>query len=505
MMAISMEPILALSITLPAPGSRHLLRDLHRQLQSAIIDGRLRAGLRLPPTRNLAAALGISRNTTVAAYDLLLSEGYLVARPGAGTYVADALSRRVARQAAPDVAARPATERPQPDRRLVSFWRDNPPVFDARRGPPMRFDFQLGLPDRSQFPQHLWRRLATRSLQQFGRASVRYDNPAGSPELRAAIARHVAFTRAVACEADDIIVTAGAQQAFDLLARILVTPQATTVALEDPGYPPLRYVMAAAGARLVGVPVDDEGLQVTAIPKAASIICVTPSHQFPLGAVLSLRRRSALLDLARSRNAVIIEDDYDSEFRFDGQPLDALQTLDRHGLVFYVGTFSKSLFPELRIGYVVAPAWARPALMAAKQLVDWHNPLLLQNTLAAFIADGHLARHVRKMRRVYAGRRAQLLEALTRFGGERLQPIPAMAGLHLAARLSGRPAAVSEPADQRIATAARALGLRCDSASRYRLTAGRGVARDAGALVFGYGQIEQAAIAPAIKRLAKLL
>ncbi len=279
------------------------------------------------------------------------------------------------------------------------------------------------------------------------------------------------------------------------------------VAVEDPGYPPLRHVFAAAGARLVGVPVDDEGMSVAAIPKAAGIICVTPSHQFPLGAVLSLRRRSALLDLARSRNAIIIEDDYDSEFRFDGQPLDALQTLDRHGAVFYVGTFSKSLFPELRLGYVVVPAWARPALLAAKQLIDWHSPLLLQNTLADFIAEGHLARHVRKMRRIYAGRRAALLDALARHAGARLQPIPAMAGLHLAARLTDQPAAKSgEPADQRLAAAARDLGLRFDYANRYRLTATEGSnKREAGALIFGYGQIEEDAIAPAIKRLAKLL
>lgn len=511
-----MEPILALAITLPEPGSRQLLRDLHRQLRLAIIDGRLRAGLRLPATRNLATALGISRNTVVAAYDLLLSEGYLVARPGAGTYVAAALERPaprqgVVRKSVGNAAAAAPSAGVKPDARLAPFWRQDPPVFDARRGRAMRFDFQLGIPDRRHFPQHIWRRLSTRALQRFGRELVSYRAPAGLGSLREAIARHVAFTRAVACEAEDVIVTAGAQQAFDLLARILVKPgsrdnhQATLVAVEEPGYPPLRHAFAAAGGRLAGVPVDDEGMLVSAIPKAAEIICVTPSHQFPLGAALSLRRRAALLELARARQAVVIEDDYDSEFRFGGQPLDALQTLDRQGCVFYVGTFSKSLFPELRLGYVVAPAWARQALLAAKQLSDWHSPVLLQETLAAFIAEGHLARHVRKMRRIYAERRSALLQALAAHCPERLAPIPGLAGLHLAARLlvPKKGQGIMSGA-QRLAATAREQELRFDYAGRYCLTE-RGSQAAPAALVFGYGQIEAADMAPAIKRLAKLL
>ncbi|WP_329955905.1 PLP-dependent aminotransferase family protein [Cupriavidus necator] len=224
-------------------------------------------------------------------------------------------------------------------------------------------------------------------------------------QLREAIASHVSFARAVACGADDVVVTSGAQQAFDLIARVLVTPGKTVVAVEDPGYPPLRHAFAAAGARLVPVPVDDEGMQVDQLPAGARVICVTPSHQFPLGATLSLARRRALLAFARRHGAVVVEDDYDGEFRHGGRPLDALQTLDQDQLVWYVGTFSRSLFPGLRLGYAVVPPWARDAVVAAGQYTDWHSALLAQDTLAAFMAEGHLARHIRKMRAAYTGRR----------------------------------------------------------------------------------------------------
>ena len=210
----------------------------------------------------------------------------------------------------------------------------------------------------------------------------------------------MSFTRAVAARPEDVVVTTGAQQAFDLLARILVTPGRTLVALEDPGYPPLRAAFRAAGARLVPVPVDAEGLVVARVPRAAGIVCVTPSHQFPLGTAMSIERRTALLALAQARGLVVIEDDYDSEFRFGGRPLEALQTLDRSASVFYVGTFSKSLSPLLRTGFVVAPPWARDALVAAKRASDGENPPLPQEALALLIAEGHLARHVRRMRRV---------------------------------------------------------------------------------------------------------
>lgn len=477
-----MEPIFDLALDLPPRGARTLLRALHQQLRAAIVDGRLRAGLRLPATRALATHLGVSRNTVIAAYDLLLAEGYVEGRTGAGTFVADL---RPAHPAAPpaDTAA---------DARLAAPWRGvRPPTPVAAT--PFRFDFLSGFPDTAAFPFDVWRRLTARAARQLSRRRVAEGDPAGEASLRDAISRHVSFARAVACVADDIVVTAGARQAVDLLARILVTPGETEVALEDPGYPPVRHAFQAAGARIVAVPVDEEGLVVERLPPGAHIICVTPSHQFPLGVVLSARRRAALLDFARTTSAVVIEDDYDSELRHEGRPLDALQTLDRSGSVFYVGTFSKSLFPALRLGFVAAPPWARDALVAARQLTDWHGPVIAQATLADFIDDGHLARHIRRMRRIYAERHAALERALTGHLGHRLRPLRSVAGVHLAATLTAPGDATA------LVAAAAARGIRLEDIARYAARA------DAPpGLVLGYGLIEADAIDPAIRELATL-
>jgi GntR family transcriptional regulator/MocR family aminotransferase len=357
-----------------------------------------------------------------------------------------------------------------------------------------RFDFSVGIPDWENFPFALWRRLAARALRAESRARPGYGEPQGRLALRQAIASHISFARAIASTAEEVVVTAGAQQAFDLLARILVTPGKTTVAVEEPGYAPLRNVLTAAGARIVSIPVDGEGLRVDRLPRTTKVICVTPSHQFPLGVHLSLARRTALLDFARSHSAVIIEDDYDGEFRFAGKPLDALQTLDRAQSVFYVGTFSKSLFPALRLGFVIAPPWAREALVAAKQLSDWHAPIAAQDTLAAFVAEGHLARHVRKMRKLYGERREVLQNALARFCGDRLRLVGIGAGLHLAAYLSDSISAAA------VIDKAREAGIAMDAMQRFA-TPGRG----ADGLVFGYGAIGTHRISDAIRRLARLM
>jgi GntR family transcriptional regulator/MocR family aminotransferase len=479
-----MEPLLGLAIDLPPRESRDLLGALHRQMRSAILDGRLKPGLRLPATRALAQGLGVSRNTALAAYDLLLSEGYLVARRGAGTYVAEGL---------PQPKARAPRTAPGLDRRLTPFWRAAAAAAPAAKTP-HRFDFRIGLPDKGPFPFHVWRRLSARALRALSKAPAAYAEPEGRPALREAIAKHVAFARAVACRADDVVVTAGAQQAFDLIARVLVTPGRTVVATEEPGYPHLRNAFAAAGAAIRPVPVDAEGMAVERLPAAARIVCVTPSHQSPTGAIMSLARRTALLDFARRNGAVVVEDDYDGEFGFAGRPLDALQTLDRAETVFYVGTFAKSLFPALRLGFVVAPPWARPALVAAKRLVDWHPPVLAQDTLAAFIAEGHLARHVRKMRRIYGERRAVLKEALARQCGERLRVLAGEAGLHLAALLAGGKSASA------VAAAAAAGGVGVQSLASY----GTSKAARFG-LAFGYGMIGAERIEEGVRRLARVL
>jgi GntR family transcriptional regulator/MocR family aminotransferase len=489
MQTIAKQAMLELAITLPPRGSGAVMRVLHRELRSAILDGRLKPGLRLPSTRILAESWGVSRNTVMAAYDLLLSEGYLFARHGAGTYVAEALPVRAERAA---VIEEPGKA---PDRRLNDFWQSPPPYLmrSWASTSPGHMLFRLGVPDTASFPFHIWRRLLARSLRAVAKVPAAYVEADGRPLLREAIANHVSFARAVGCNCDDIVVTSGTQQAFDLLAKILVTAGKTTVALEDPGYGPLRGAFLAAGAKIAPVPVDADGILVDRIPTDARVICVTPSHQFPLGVAMSMRRRTELLEFARKNDSVVIEDDYDGEFRFGTTPRDALQTLDRSGSVFYVGTFSKSLFPGIRLGFVVAPPWAKRALMAAKQVTDWHQPVLEQDALAAFIIEGHMARHVRKMRKLYAERRELILSGLQAHFSQWLEPIPASGGMHLTAL-------AREALDyDAIALSARQRGMDVRSLQTFS-SSGNGQK----GLIFGYGATAPEAISDGLLQLRRL-
>jgi GntR family transcriptional regulator/MocR family aminotransferase len=482
-----MEPLLPISIRLPEPGRRELLQELHRQLRSAIVEGRLRPGLRLPSTRSLATLYGISRNTAVAAYDLLLSEGYVVARHGSGTRVALTLPK-------PPGMGATGTVGSSRNRSIAPYWRSAHTLADGKIPPPLRWSFRLGVPDAESFPVAIWRRLCRQESRTLHAPQALETDPRGRRELREAIARHVSFTRAVACSPDDILVTAGAQQAFDLLARVLVDPGRTGVALEDPGYGPLRAAFEAAGGQVTGIAVDDDGLIVDQLPRNAGVVCVTPSHQFPLGCVLSARRRAALLDFAQSRNAVIIEDDYDGEFRHADRPLDALQTLDRHESVFYVGTFSKCLLPTLRLGYVVAPPWAYAALLAAKSVAQGSCCGITQGILASLVQEGHLARHVRKMQRVYGHRRQVLIDGVNRDLSRWLAPIPSAAGLHVAATLK------VPLSDKTVAEAAfrAGLGVRALGAFATRRAPPRG-------LVFGFGAIKEPGIIEGLAVLRRVL
>jgi GntR family transcriptional regulator/MocR family aminotransferase len=482
-----MEPLLPIGIHLPERGRRTLLHDLHRQLRSAIVEGRLRPGLRLPSTRSIAEGYGVSRNTAVAAYDLLLSEGYIVARRGSGTQVAVTL---------PKATSVPATgkARSSKTQRVVPFWRSARTASNEDAPAAPGWAFRLGLPDAESFPVEVWRRLSIRASRSMRTAEGLETNLQGLAALREAIAGHVSFTRAVACAPEDIIVTAGAQQAFDLLARVLVVPRRTCVALEDPGYPPLRAAFEAACGKVVAVPVDHDGLIVDKLPRNADIVCVTPSHQFPLGCVLSAQRRAELLDFAQSRDGVIIEDDYDGEFRYTDRPLDALQTLDRQESVFYVGTFSKSLLPTLRLGYVVAPPWARAPLLAAKAVSEGSCCGLTQGILALLITGGHLARHVRKMQPIYGHRRQILLDTLHRDLSRWLEPMPSAAGLHVAA-------ALKVPLNDKAVEAAalrQGIGVRALSAFSSRRGSPTGLA-------FGFGAISDSDIAQGLVALSRVL
>lgn len=403
-------------------GRKDLAEQLYQQLRSAIESGRLAVGAQLPPSRLLAEQLGVSRKTVSDTYTLLTYENFLVGKIGRGTFVNTRSTKVERKQTSADLACAASLEK----------WQNLPsPLRQPTQEDTQRYEF-IGGATRNPFPQEQWRRCTQDALRRMALTGGFYSQPEGLPALRNAIAGHVAFSRGVVCLDDDIVVCNGAQQALDLIARVVIEP-GSIVAMEDPGYTPARLLFAAQGAHVVGVPVDAEGIQVALIPEGTRLIYVTPSHQFPLGMPMSAARREALLERALSLGAIVIEDDYDSEFRYEGRPTDSLQSMDTRGLVTYVGTFSKTLLPELRLGYAVLPPAIRNAVIKAKQLTDCHTSTLPQWALAKFISEGYLLKHIRRCHTLYAGRRQRILKRLHGDLSSWLEAVPTIAGFHMAA------------------------------------------------------------------------
>ena len=340
------------------------------------------------------------------------------------------------------------------------------------------------------FPHRAWRRVVAHALRSSEMAAGVYENPEGNWDLRAAIARHIGISRSVSGSPDDVIVTNGTQQALDIIARVLLEP-GDVVAVEKPGYRPPKDLFKALGARVIGVPVDSEGLVVAALPAEARIVCVTPSHQFPLGMAMSLSRRRALLAWAERNNAVVIEDDYDSEFRFGGRPLEPLQTIDSTGRVVYVGTFSKTLLPALRLAFMVVPPSLREAAHKAKFVTDWHTATIAQSALAKFIDEGAFARHIRRVSRTYSERHEMLTAEIKRNFGDYLDLVPSSTGLHIAAY--ARRASVDDI--DAIALRAFDLGVAIQS---FPLEG-----EPQAGIMLGYGAIETGRIAEGLRRLRR--
>ncbi len=400
---------------------------LHRQLydhfRDLILHRVLRPRARLPATRALAADLGISRNTVMAAYAQLESEGFISTRQGARPSVADLQVTEAADTAA---GAAPATGPAEPtSRRGDLMLRQG---FQAST-PGLRA-FHPGLPDIRQFPFATWRRLLTRRLRSAGEDLFGYHSVAGYPPLRLAIARYLATSRGVHCDPEHVVVTTGAQAALDLLARVLLDP-GDTAWIEEPGYTGAQSVCLAAGARLAAVPVDEKGWHINRVAagQAPRLIFLTPSCQSPLGITMRMEERLQFIEIARQANAWIVEDDFDSEYRFGGQPFPAMQGIDRTGRTIYVGTFAKTMFPALRIGFIVLP----PPLSVGFDRALFHTgsyaPLILQAALADFIDEGHFARHLRRTRRLYAGRRALFQRLCRDYLGEWIEPLGGDAGI----------------------------------------------------------------------------
>ena len=395
-------------------GKEPLFRQVYRGMRQAILTGALNAGERLPSTRDLAEQLGISRTVVLQAYEQLLAEGFITGRCGSGTYVSERLARNA------------ASGKHRLARLRLSRFGNAVAGSVAIVDTPLpqsvapRYNFIHGRSDLQTFPFAMWRRMLLRQARKGSTRQFDYGSAIGNADLRAAICVHLRRSRAVVCDPSEVIVVNGSQQALDLVMRVLVEP-GDPVAIEDPHYDGICEALRAAGARLRPVPIDHDGLNPARLPDDARMVFVTPSHQFPTGAILSLDRRVALLKWARRRNAVIVEDDFDGEFHYDGRPLESLQGLDREGRIIYIGTFSRTIFPSLRIGYLVAPASLVPAFTAAKWLNDMHSASLEQQTLAEFIAGGMYERHLRRLRRKNNARRAALLESVEKYLGDRVE------------------------------------------------------------------------------------
>jgi GntR family transcriptional regulator/MocR family aminotransferase len=406
-------------------------RQVYEALRRAILDGRLRPGQRIPSSRSLAMDIGVSRLPVLSAYEQLLHEGYLVGRTGSGTFVSEAVpddllhpiattgrasSRRVSRVAATRNAA---------DRPARSSW--NFPVVP----------FQGGLPALDLFPFATWAKLVARHVRAESPERIAYTDPAGLMALRAAIAEHLRSARAVRCEAEQVLIVPGSQAALRVTAAALLEP-GDRVAIEEPGYFGVHRALRAAGAEIVPVPVDEDGLDVAALRRRGGpirAVYVTPSHQYPLGMTMSAARRFALLEWASRQQAWILEDDYDSEFRYVSRPVGALQGMDARDRVIYIGTFSKAFCPAVRLGYVIVPPALWSQFLQARTAFDFFTPTLYQRALAEFLRAGHFARHLRRMRSAYLERRDALLSGVARHCGDMLRVHNSDAGLHVAALL----------------------------------------------------------------------
>jgi GntR family transcriptional regulator/MocR family aminotransferase len=482
------------TVVLDRGSSIPLHRQLYEGLRAAILGGRLRAGTRLPSTRALALELHVSRNTVMGAFLQLLAEGYLEARVGSGTYVADSLPESMLRA----TARVDRGEESAGDGRALS--RRGEEIASARastsrdRGVPRAF--RTGVPALEEFPSRVWGRLAGRIWRNPPRGLLGYGDPAGYRPLREEIAAYLEAARAVRCEWEQVIVVSGSQQALDLAARVLLDP-GDAAWVEDPGYAGARGALISAGAHIVPVPVDGEGLEISAgVERAveARLAYVSPSHQYPLGATMSLSRRLELLAWASRAGSWVLEDDYDSEYRYTGRPLEALQGLDTEGRVIYLGTFSKVLSPALRLGYLVVPPDLVGPFTAARELADRHSPLVEQAVLARFIAEGCFARHIRRMRVLYAERQAALVEAAARDLQGLLDVRGAEAGMHLVGWLP-------EGADDReAANRAAAKGVEATALSCYGIEP-----LHRGGLLLGYSAVGEDEIRAGVRRLEAAL
>lgn len=478
-------------IAVDRSASKALHRQIYDAYRAAIIDGRLHPRQRIPSSRSLASELGVSRFPVLNAYAQLLAEGYLESRVGAGTVVSSSLPEQLTSSAPTGVrfAKSRSGTRPVVRRSFLPRSEASPPWLLGWGA------FGVGQVAVDQFPLHIWSSLIARQCRSMDLKSFHYGDPMGSKALRETLASYLRTARSLHCEAEQVMITSGSQQALEIAARVLLDGK-SSMWMEEPSYRLAREVFALTGCHLVPVPVDQEGLEVAAgvkLCRNARAVFVTPSHQFPLGVTMSAARRLQLLDWAQQAGSWIIEDDYDAEYRYESLPIASLQGLDANSRVIYVGTFSKVLFPSLRIGYVVIPSDLVDYFLAIRRVMDLSPASFYQEVLADFIAEGHFARHIRRMRVLYAERRRVLADSIGKELGSTVKVLGDAAGMHLTLMLP------PQSVDTEIAMRAARQNLRMWPLSTSYL----GEARPG--LILGFGSVAVEEIPAAVRKIRKLL
>ena len=483
---------------IPLDGKGPLYLQVYRSLRQAILLGELPPDSRLPATRTVAQEMRVSRNVVLLAYDQLRAEGYIEGRTGSGTFVASPLPEVLLSTAITnDVAPTANLSPPRLSAYIKQALAQGVNAKSDNVLPRPRYDFRFGQAVLDRYGVSEWKRLLNRHADRFFGHQLDAE---GYGPLRDAISNYVYSARGISCKAEQVIVVNGTQQALDLVARVFLDI-GDQVVIEEPHYAGAREVFLAAGAQLITCPVDDGGLDIAQLPQqnknqAVHLVYVTPSHQFPTGAVMPLKRRLGLLDWAQRSDAYVIEDDYDSEYRYEGRPVEAVQALDSEGRTIYIGTFSKILFPALRLGYLIVPQRLAAPFAVAKYLADRHSPMLNQAVLADFIIEGYFERHLRRMRIANETRRAVLLEALANCLGNRAVVTGTNAGIHLAVWL---PEMQPEQIDDLIIRARQQdVGIYSINPLFYQPPAKAG-------LLLGYASLKVAEIREGVRRLAEVI
>jgi len=459
----------------PLGNDRPLHLQIYRAFREAILSGRLSPGERLPSSRSEARLLGVSRNVVLQAYDQLTAEGYLTGTSGSGTYVARDFPE----------------DRPSPTHGFatLSSYAQRAQEKRARQKRTLPYDFLYGLSQPDDTTLRQWKRCLRRASE---RISIDYGPAQGEPDLREAIASYLFRNRGVRSSSEQILIVSGSQQAISLASRVLFETN-DPVIIEEPCYQGAREIFEADGLRLLSHAVDADGLDASELPPARGVY-VTPSHQFPTGATMPVARRLKLLDWAAANDAVVLEDDYDSGYRYDGRPLEAIQSLDDSGRVVYIGTFSKVLFPSIRVGYLSLPPGLVSAFAKAKWLADRHAPALEQTALAEFLSSGEFEQHLRRTRTRNAARRKTLLGALQRELGDAVEVSGANAGIHVLVWLR------EGPAIDAVIRSAEARGVGLYSAAQYFHSP-----PTRQGFLFGYGTLDEGAIEEGVRRFAQAL